>query len=498
MLRPRAVLIGSILVVLSAPAMAIASAGPYVLGPVISASGSSPFAACTAGDDPNADPPSVNYVNTEVEPFVAVNPTNLDNVIGAYQQDRWSDGGAHGLVASRSMDGGGTWAQDFGTFSTCSGGSLYPRATDPWVSFDSAGRAYQISLGLFSAALAGSDVETSTSTNGGATWSAPLQLVNETTGIHFNDKESITGDWRPGTGAGKAYATWIVGSLPGAENIGLNGAAHSFAYGGQPVFSKTNDGGATWSTPTTISNAVVYVQGNQIVVLPDGTLMDVGAMLFKGSGIQPTPHAYFWTAFVSKNGGKTWGAPIKIAPLGTQLLTNPDIPNPSSLDQTIRAGDYIPDVAVDHTTGAIYMVFADGISSGFNHVKLTKSLDAGKNWSAPVDVTGTPVSTHSFNGTVEVAADGTVAVMYYDLRHNTADPGLPTDVWLTLSHDGGATWTEQHLYGPFDMENAPVARGWFLGDYQGMAAAGDDLITFFSVATTNDQSNVVSIRANAP
>ena len=107
-------------------------------------------------------------MNTEVEPFVAVNPTNLDNVIGAYQQDRWSDGGAHGLVASRSMDGGATWAQDFATFSTCSGGSLYPRATDPWVSFDSAGRAYQISLGLFSAALAGSDVETSTSTNGGA------------------------------------------------------------------------------------------------------------------------------------------------------------------------------------------------------------------------------------------------------------------------------------------------------------------------------------------
>jgi len=498
MLRPRFVLIGSILVALAAPALAIASAGPFALGPTVTASGASPFAGCTAGDDPNADPPSVNYVNTEVEPFVAVNPTNLNNILGAYQQDRWSDGGAHGLVDSRSMDGGLTWAQSFAHFSTCSGGSLYPRATDPWVSFDSAGRAYQISLGLFNGTLAGSDIETSTSSDGGATWSAPVQLVNETTGIHFNDKQSITGDWRPTVGAGKAYATWIVGSLPGAENIGPGGAANSFAYGGQPVFSKTTDGGATWSTPTTISNAVVYVQGNQIVVLPDGTLVDVGAMLFKGSGIQPTPKAYFWTAFVSKNGGKTWGAPIKIAPLGTTLLTNPDIPNPTSLDQTIRAGDFIPDVAVDHATGAIYMVFADGISTGFNHVKLTKSTDAGKNWSTPVDVTATPASTHSFNGTVEVTADGTVAVMYYDFRNNTAAPGLPTDVWLRLSDDGGATWTEQHLYGPFDMENAPVARGWFLGDYQGLAAAGDDLITFFSVATGNDQSDIVSIRANAP
>jgi hypothetical protein len=48
------------------------------------------------------------------------------------------------------------------------------------------------------------------------------------------------------------------------------------------------------------------------------------------------------------------------------------------------------------------------------------------------------------------------------------------------------------------MENAPVARGWFLGDYQGMAAAGDDLITFFSVATGDDLSDVIAIRANAP
>ncbi|MBI2780708.1 MAG: exo-alpha-sialidase [Chloroflexi bacterium] len=494
---PRLVLVGSILVALGAPTIAIASAG-FSLGPAITASGASPFAGCTFGGDPDADPTPSSYTGTEVEPFVAVNPTNLDNIIGAYQQDRWTDGGSRGLVASRSNDGGATWTRNWAAFSKCEGGSHYARATDPWVSFDSAGRAYQISLGIDNATLVASDVEAATSTDGGATWSSPVQLINDTTGVKFNDKQSITGDWRPVAGAGKAYATWIVGSLPGSENISPAGAGHSFAYGGQPVFTKTTDGGATWSTPTTISNAVVYVQGNQIVVLPDGTLVDVGAMLFKGSRIQPTPQAYFWTAFVSKNGGKTWGAPIKIAPLGTQLLTNPDITNPTSLNETIRAGDYIPDVAVDHATGAIYMVFADGISTGFDHVKLTKSLDSGKTWSKPIDVTQTPAGTHSFNGTVEVTSDGTVAVMYYDFRNNTGDPGLPTDVWLTHSHDGGASWSEQHLYGSFDMENAPVARGWFLGDYQGMAAAGNDLITFFAVATTNDQSDVISIRADAP
>src|SRR6266496_3476748 len=75
------------------------------VGPLSLVSGPSPFASCTIGGDSGA----INYVNAEVEPYVAVNPTNPANLIGAWQQDRWSDGGAHGLVAGFSFDGGTTW-----------------------------------------------------------------------------------------------------------------------------------------------------------------------------------------------------------------------------------------------------------------------------------------------------------------------------------------------------------------------------------------------------
>jgi hypothetical protein len=114
------------------------------------------------------------------------------------------------------------------------------------------------------------------------------------------------------------------------------------------------------------------------------------------------------------------------------------------------------------------------------------------------DVTRTPATTHSFNGTVEVTGDGIVTVMYYDFRNNTPDTGLPTDVWLTHSHDGGQTWSEQHVYGSFNMENAPVARGWFLGDCQGPAAVGaQDLSLFFSVASGSPgTADVLAVRAN--
>jgi hypothetical protein len=483
------------LVLASVPGTTLAST--FVLGPAVNASGPSPFLGCTFGVDPNAPAPEVVYDNTEVEPFVAVNPTDNNNIIGVFQQDRWTDGGSRGLVASHSIDGGQTWSESWGEFSKCSStpstDSPFPRATDPWVSFDAAGKAYQISLGIVSASGIFSGVEVSTSADGGATWSAPNRLITDNDPIFFNDKQSITGDPNQ---AGHAYATWIRGNLPGWDNISIVGAGHSFAYRGLPMFSKTIDGGATWSTPVPMVNANVYAQGNQIAVLPDGTLVDIMAILFKGSGIQPSNQAY-WAVARSTNGGKTWGSPIKIAKLNTALLTNPDIPNPTSLNQTIRAGDFIPDVAVDHATGALYMVFADSIGNGIDHVKLTKSTNGGKTWSTPVDVTQTGPGNHSFNGTVEVAADGTVAVLYYDFRNNTSAPGVPTDVWLTHSHDGGVTWTEQHVYGPFDMENAPVARGWFLGDYQGMAAIGNDLMLFFSVATAaNDSADVIAIRAH--
>jgi hypothetical protein len=49
------------------------------------------------------------------------------------------------------------------------------------------------------------------------------------------------------------------------------------------------------------------------------------------------------------------------------------------------------------------------------------------------------------------------------------------------------------------MENAPFARGYFLGDYQGLASVGRDFLAFFSVSTAADNSaDVVAVRTAAP
>jgi len=91
---------------------------------------------------------------------------------------------------------------------------------------------------------------------------------------------------------------------------------------------------------------------------------------------------------------------------------------------------------------------------------------------------------------VHVAADGTVGVGYYDFRNNTADPAtLWTDYWFVHSHDDGQTWSETHVAGPFDIESAPVSRGYFLGDYEGLTSSGNRFLPFFIQANTGNTAN---------
>jgi hypothetical protein len=487
------VVVSALALVVAAPG--VAGAGTYTVGPTVPASGPSPFAGCPVGA---FFPTSVNYPNTEVEPFVAVNPTNPANVIGVFQQDRWNDGGAHGLSTSWSMNGGASWAETFAAFSACSGGTgqdAYERASDPWVTFDTQGNAYQISLSV-SDQLETSAILVSKSTDGGASWGRATTLIRDTSSLHFNDKESITAD---PTRPGHVYAVWDRGTFPG-EPRSMTSEFHSFAYRGQPMFSRTTDGGAHWSAPVGMSDQNMFTVGHQIAVTPNGTLVDVFAA-GKGSGLQPSPNQTFIAAMVSRDAGLHWSQPIKIANFADLAGCGPENVCDPDTNRPVRAGTDLPDIGVDRATGAVYVVWADGRLSGGTRpdVVLSRSTDGGRNWSTPTKVNQTPVPAAAFNGTVEVSSDGTVGVLYYDFRANDAAPGVPTDVFLAHSHDSGASWQEQHVGGPFDMQKAPFARGLFLGDYQGLTAIGRDFLTFFAQSTdAANSADIVAVRLTAP
>ena len=93
---------------------------------------------------------------------------------------------------------------------------------------------------------------------------------------------------------------------------------------------------------------------------------------------------------------------------------------------------------------------------------------------------------------MEVAADGTVGVTCYDFRNNTPAAGAPTDYWLVHCHascTNPANWSETHVAGSFDLETAPVARGYFLGNYEGLASSGSTFRPFFIQTNTGNTAN---------
>jgi Neuraminidase (sialidase) len=203
----------------------------------------------------------------------------------------------------------------------------------------------------------------------------------------------------------------------------------------------------------------------------------------------------------SRDAGKTWSAPSKIATIRTAGLFVPDDGFP------IRAEDYLPDIAVDPTSGAVYVVWSDGLGTPIDKVVMATSTDGGRHWTGPTVVSTGGADVQAYNHSIEVTQDGTVVLTYWDDRNNVLGDGIATtDVWLRHSHNGGFTWEpEHHLAGPFNHYTAPISffapgvpRGLFLGDYMGLETiAGDDVINFLST-TVSDGADVHAIRANHP
>lgn len=478
-------------------AAAPSAAGPFSLSPLTVVSGPSPFAGCSI-----AGQTGTNFLNSEVEPWVEVNPTDPNNVIAVWQQDRWSNGGARGLLTGVSHDGGATWTRTFPHFSTCAGGTAqnggnYERASDPWVTFAPNGDAYQISLSVNQFQDPATAILVSKSTDGGDTWSEPITVARDPSSVApflFNDKESITAD---PNNANFVYAIWDRLRFP-SDSANFN-AQHAFSFRGDIVFSRTTNAGATWEPARSIFAPLKNQStiGHQIVVQPDGDLFDFFTF-FQGSGNNAPGASLAYITSTDK--GATWSDPIVIRKIRFIGAFDPDTGLP------IRAEGFTPEVAVDPNNGNLYVTWQDTMFAGVDQIAFTMSDDDAATWSDPIKVSQTPPSSDVANEqawvpAVHVGPDGTIAATYYDFRNNTTSPGVPTDHWLVHCHtacDVAANWgNEVRLTNAsFDIEQAPFARGpngFFLGEYEGLSNIGTTFLPLFAIVNDGNTANRTDI-----
>jgi Neuraminidase (sialidase) len=122
--------------------------------------------------------------------------------------------------------------------------------------------------------------------------------------------------------------------------------------------------------------------------------------------------------------------------------------------------------------GTLYVAWHRIKSTSSSQIQFVKSVNGGLTWSTPASVA--VETTQAFLPTVAVSPAGTVGVTYFDFRNDVpGDPELTTDRWFRHSHDGGATWSETHVAGPFDFRTAPYTGGDYpLGGYYGLAPIG--------------------------
>jgi hypothetical protein len=452
-----------------------------------------------------------NYRNSETETHLSVNPADPNNMIAAYHQDRWSTGAASEIGISYTFDGGATWQQTVVPLLDCLGGR-FDRLSDPWVDHASDGTAYLHVL------WTGRDGEQSQggmlvtkSVDGGVTWSEPIIQVDfnypavqsgnlvALNGSKLHDKNTLTVDPNDDN---FIYAVW--------DRVGIfdNGAAPT-------VFARSKDGGESWEpvrdiynvnqdNPYDATGSVSQTIANQIVGLPQsesGTLVNVMNRLFvdkNGNLISD------YAAIFSGDKGQTWSnksVVIHRLPDNTPQFHITDN-NPHDSQATgvlLRVSGFIHDVSVNPNNGYLYIVYPEDKASG-DEILLQTSRDGGLTWSQPVRINTVHAGPNqdAFLPMVAAADSGKVGVLYYDFRNDVLnDAPLSADAFLavfeeTASDTGGSTGIgldfkeEVRLTDDsFDMRKAPIAVGYFLGDYSGLQAMGTKFYAAFVTTTTD-------------
>ncbi len=366
---------------------------------------------------------------------------------------------------------------------------------DPTLSFDNDGNLFfgylarnpapatpNVDLALFAAQI---DVTTGTVVQNST-------VALETATVQ-HDKEWIAADaWEGSPYRNNVYLVWS--RLGGGSAI---------------LFSRSTDGGATWSTPIQLNGGGQgFVWPSEVTVAPNGDVW----VAWHTNTANNSGNLGEIRMRVSSDGGQTFGPELIPFPAGTADITNNVPPNP--LMPGLRAwmqGSVQPRILIDPVRpGNVYVVTVDDPDDDYgsgdpSDIVFAKSTDYGATWTRST-ISHAPFGTAQVMPSAYIDENGNMAVMWYDNRNGapsvgvdqipgTADDGLLLDVFATVSLDGGETWSNdfQINENPFDPDlgppndRFPPNNVFRIGEYNGHHADSDLAYVAWTANSGNNQ-----------
>ena len=197
--------------------------------------------------------------------------------------------------------------------------------------------------------------------------------------------------------------------------------------GSSPIkFSRSTDGGATFSPTKTIStggsSGTPHNQGVDIAVASDGTIYAAyGA--FQGGG-----NAFNGIAIVkSTDCGRKWSQPVFVG-----SINDPQAPGVAFRTPAFAF------VAVDDMNPNVVYVAYQSLSGDYD-IYVQRSTDGAATWGAPVQVNEDPGSRHQIFPTIEVS-HGALHVAWYDFRNSVPPANDALDVYYASSNTTGVPY----------------------------------------------------------
>jgi hypothetical protein len=369
------------------------------------------------------------------EVTIAINPIEPQNLLA----------GANIRYYYYSTDGGRSWTQGELT-------STYGVWGDPCVIYDAEGTGF---YGHLSRPQPGRGyfldrIVVQRSTDGGKTWDAGVGVGHNPPRAQ-QDKEWLAADQTNSAYRNRLYCAWTQ-----FDSLDSRLAKDSTRI----LFSRSTDGGTTWSLPVRISDTAGDCLDEDNTV--EGAVPAVG----------PNGEVYLaWSGPLgimfdrSTDGGSTFGKDIFVAsqPWGWDFGV-PGIYRCNGLPVTAC------DVSTSKYRGSVYVLWSDqrnGIDN--TDVFLTKSTDGGSTWGSVRRVNDDLTATHQFFPWMAIdQASGNIYVVFYDRRNTFGDV---TEVSLARSTDGGDTFSNTKISSTPFSPSAVI----FFGDYTNIAAAGGSI-----------------------